>query len=68
MVHHSITISYHTPINAEEYCDIERGSRDGNEIGSFTSSQECNWLELDLDTPGKFETLVTRYQERKRAS
>ena len=47
MVNHPISTTYPNAIDVVEDYDMERGSRDHNEAGSFTSRKNRSWNESD---------------------
>ena len=68
MVYCSLGTSYPETTNVAEDCDIERGSRDRDEVRTLTCWRECSWYESNLATARKFDTLVTIHQEGERGS
>ena len=68
MVHHGISISYQTTVDAAKYCDIKRGSGYCDEAGSFTYWRQCSRYELDSNTIGESDTPLIGYKKWKRAS
>ena len=47
--------------NATEDRNTKRGSRNCNEVRSFTYWGDCNWYESNLGIAGKLDASVTRH-------
>ena len=67
MVYHYIGTTHPDAINVAEDYVTNRGSRDCDEVGSFTSWRNGGWYEPDLVAIGESYYSVVGYQEGKRS-